>query len=96
MLQCLKFILFCNDTLHVSEGLSVRHQQFKTIHTESGILFLYKSNNCVSIVKPIRCTNISNLFDFGITLHASDGLSVHHQEFTIVHTAVKQILLSAC
>ena len=23
---------------------------------------------------------------FGITLHVSDGLSVHHQEFTTVHT----------
>ena len=41
----------------------------------------------VSIVKPTRCTNVSNLFYFGITLHVSDGLSVHHQEFTTVHTA---------
>ena len=31
--QCIKFILFCNDTLHVSDGLSVHHQQFKTVHT---------------------------------------------------------------
>jgi len=30
------------------------------------------------------------------TLHVSDGLSVHHQEFNIVHTETKQILLSAC
>ena len=29
-------------------------------------------------------------------LHVSDGLSVHHQEFKTVHTATKQILLSAC
>jgi len=29
----------------------------------------------VSIVKPTRCTNVSNLFYFGITLHVSDGLS---------------------
>jgi len=27
------------------------------------------------------------LLDFGITVHVSDGLSVHHQEFTTVHTA---------
>ena len=32
----------------------------------------------VSMVKPTRCTNVSNLFYFGITLHVSDGLSVHH------------------
>ena len=29
MHQCIKFILFWNDTLHVSDGLSVHHQQFK-------------------------------------------------------------------
>jgi len=37
MHQCIKFILFWNDTLHVSDGLSVRHQQFKTVHTATGI-----------------------------------------------------------
>ena len=41
----------------------------------------------VSIVKPTRCTNVSNLFYFGKTVHVSDGLSVHHQEFETVHTA---------
>jgi len=40
-----------------------------------------------SIVKPTRCTNVSNLLNFGITLHVSYGLSVHHQGFTTVHTA---------
>ena len=37
MHQCLKFILFWNDTLHVSDGLSVHHQQFNTVHTATGI-----------------------------------------------------------
>ena len=37
MYQCIKFILFWNETLHVSDGLSVHHQQFKTIHTATGI-----------------------------------------------------------
>jgi len=32
MHQCIKFILFWNDTLHVSDGLSVHHQEFKTVH----------------------------------------------------------------
>ena len=31
--QCIKFILFWNDTLHVSDGLSIHHHQFKTVHT---------------------------------------------------------------
>jgi len=37
MYQRIKFILFWNDTLHVSDGLSVHHQEFKTVHTATGI-----------------------------------------------------------
>jgi len=37
MHQCIKFILFWNDTLHVSDGLSVHHQEYKTAHTATGI-----------------------------------------------------------
>jgi len=37
MHQCIKFILFWNDTLHVSDGLSVHYQEFKTVHTATGI-----------------------------------------------------------
>ena len=67
--------------------------------------------NIIFIVKPTRCTNVSNLFYFVITLHVSDGLSVHHQELLSVHTAtgicqtdtavcllayIRQILLTLC
>jgi len=37
MHQCIKFILFLNDTLHVSDGLSVHHQEFKTVNTATGV-----------------------------------------------------------
>jgi len=37
MHECIKFIVFWNDTLHVSDGLSVHHQEFKTVHTATGI-----------------------------------------------------------
>jgi len=37
MHQCIKFILFWNDTLHVSDGLSVQHQEFKTVHIATGV-----------------------------------------------------------
>ena len=37
MHKFLKFILFWNNTLHVSDGLSVHHQEFKTVHTATGI-----------------------------------------------------------
>jgi len=33
MHQCVKFILFWCDTPHVSNGLSVHHQEFKTLLT---------------------------------------------------------------
>jgi len=37
MHQFIKFILFWNDTLHVSDGLSVHHQEFKTVHRATDI-----------------------------------------------------------
>ena len=37
MHQCIKFILFWNDTLHVSDGLSVHNQEFETEHTATGM-----------------------------------------------------------
>jgi len=37
MHQCIKLILFWNDTLQVSDGLFVHHQEFKTVHTAKGI-----------------------------------------------------------
>jgi len=37
MHQRIKFILFWNDTLHVSDGLSVHHQEFKIVHRATGI-----------------------------------------------------------
>ena len=37
MHQCIKFILFWNDTLHVSDSLSIHHQEFKTVQTATGI-----------------------------------------------------------
>jgi hypothetical protein len=33
----MKLILFWNNILHVSDGLSVHHQESKTVHTASGI-----------------------------------------------------------
>ena len=37
MHQSLESILFWNNTVHVSDGLSVHHQEFKTVHTATGI-----------------------------------------------------------
>jgi len=37
MHQCIKFILFWDNTLHVSDGLSVHHQEFETVHAVTDI-----------------------------------------------------------
>jgi len=37
MHQFLKFILFWNNTIHASDGLSVHHQESKTVYTALGI-----------------------------------------------------------
>ena len=41
MLQCLKFILFWSYTLHVSDGLSFHHHEFKTVHTTTKQILLF-------------------------------------------------------
>ena len=41
----------------------------------------------LSIVRPTRCTNVSNLFYWSNAVHVSDGLSVYHQQFKTAHTA---------
>jgi len=37
MHRCIIFILFWNDIVHASDGLSVYHQEFKTLHVATGI-----------------------------------------------------------
>jgi len=37
MHQFLKFILFCSSTLHVSDSLSVPHQESKTVHIPDAV-----------------------------------------------------------
>jgi len=40
MHQCIKFILFWNDTLHDSDSLPVHHQEFKTVLTATKQILL--------------------------------------------------------
>jgi len=53
----------------------------------------------ISITKPTRCINVSNLFYWTNTVHVSDRLSVHHQEletYVLQQAYIKQILPTAC
>ena len=51
----------------------------------------------ISIVKPTRCINVSNLFYWSNILHVlgGGGLSIHHQELKTVHTATADCLLAS-
>jgi len=53
MHQCSKFILLCNDTPHVSDGLSVHHQEFKTVHRAKGIC---ETDTAVCLLAGTRCS----------------------------------------
>ena len=64
MHKCIKFILFWNDTLHVSDCLSVHHQQFKTVqttkqiyHTDTAVclLVLFNSSCLVAVCTVLNC-----------------------------------------
>ena len=70
-------------------GMHMYELYYKQLTSFTGPkLFIVWCTNDTSIVKPTRCTSFSNLFIFwNNTLHVSDGLSVHHQEFKTVHTA---------
>ena len=46
-------------------------------------------------IKPTSYTNFSNLF-WNETLHVSDSSSVHHQEFSTVHTAMVYVTQPLC
>jgi len=61
MHQCSKFILFWNDTLHVSDGLSVHQKEFKTVHTATGIC---QTDTAVCLLAGMRWNYINN-----ITMH---------------------------
>jgi hypothetical protein len=51
----------------------------------------------ISIVNPTRCNKFSDLFYFcDNTLHVSDGLSIHQQEFKTAHTATGTCLKYTC
>jgi hypothetical protein len=51
--------LYCTESLHLL-----------AYHVKGAI---QRDKRNISIVNPTRCTNFSNLFYFGITIHVSEG-----------------------
>jgi len=79
-----QIVLFLNDTLHVSDGLSVHHQEFKTAHIATGMC---QTDNAVCLLASRQHYLFDIVLFWNDALHVSDGLSVHHTEFKTVHTA---------
>jgi hypothetical protein len=76
MHQVLKFILFCNSTLRVSDGFFVHHQESKTVRAASD-LCQTDSADCLlagtrwnrsSILFPLASSQ-QNLFDICLMLY---------------------------
>jgi len=63
MHQCMKFTLFWNDTLHVSESLSVFRQEFETAHTATRYCCLHLHLVGFTI-ELIAITDLCKLFDY--------------------------------
>ena len=51
---------------------------------------LFKQAAEFLIKEPTTCTDFSIFFFWNEILHVSDSSSVHHQEFSTVHTAIVQ------
>jgi len=82
MHKCIKFILFLNDTLHVSDGLSVRYQKFKTVHTATGIC---QTDTAVCLLAGNRqqtdssiCLTNACCFMYSLELLITDGKTVRN------------------
>jgi len=73
MHQCIKFILFWNDILHVSDGLSIHHQEFKTVHTATDIC---QTDNVVCLLASRQLANnlSANLYDIYLCCVYSEKL----------------------
>jgi hypothetical protein len=64
------FILFSNDTPHVSEVFpSIIRSSRLYIQQQAFVKLEFEVFGIISKVKPTRCTNVSNLFYFGKTLN---------------------------
>jgi len=54
MHQCIKFILFWNDTLQISDGLSIHHQEFKIVQTATSIC---QTDTVLCLLAGMRCNS---------------------------------------
>ena len=77
MHQCLKFILFWSNTLHVSGGPFVHHQEFKTVHKTTGICQTDTVSACYQAVGSI-CLTYACCCMYSLELLMMDGKTVRN------------------
>jgi len=96
----LLLILTHFDQCQASSAIWIRSKQTRNakVHWDPRFLSctpIWRSDDHASwyvpIIKPTRCTNFSNLL-WNETLHVLDSSSVHHQEFSNVHTAMVHVI----
>jgi hypothetical protein len=73
MHQLLKFIVFYSSSLHVSDGLSVHHQESRTVRTSSGICQTHSADCFLAGMRwnisfPLASSQ-QNLFDMYLMLY---------------------------
>ena len=79
MHQCIKFVLFWNDILHVSDGISVHHQEFKNVHTATKQILLsarYQVTALCLLASKEQCQFDSCMYS--IELLTMDGKTVRN------------------
>jgi len=89
----LLFLFYCFDSFFTVRIVTLMTCFISDIHRA-----VHRS--IISIVKPTRCTNVSNLFYFGMTLYTFQmvfpSIIRSSRLYIQQHAFVKQILLSAC
>jgi len=77
MHQRIKFILFWNDILHVSDGLSIYHQEFKIAHRATGIC---QTDTAVCVLKEDGsvCLTYAWCCMYSLELPMMDGKTVRN------------------
>jgi hypothetical protein len=82
MHQFFNFILLCSSTLHVLDGLSVHHQESKTVHTASGIC---QTDSADCLLAGTECTIFQNKFE-KIVLLVGFTIQIHFNCCTCLST----------
>ena len=95
MCQYWCYVLDIPNLFSFHRHIRAQYSAFKTLFVLFFYLHVIMHRDKFLIIKPTRCTNLSNLY-WKETLRVSDSSSVHHQEFFTVHTALVCVIQVCC